>query len=244
MAAVFRVCTTLTPPSGGDGECVLFCFKAPILTVCENSPSRFKLSANAASITHWHPILWALGTAMPQWNLLWKALNPAQISPLSLLHAHTYTVFKFMSLYSFSPVKRSDHILYSHSPAPLSFILSVRNLYPVWKLSLKLVITLTAASLSTAVSLIRKQRWEYSVSSYNHIYMKGKLEWKRGILCSTSSAAQPCKRISIIQLPHHPSSPLCNPHGRPTDRQDTTSSAISHPQKLQQWEKERAGSCL
>lgn len=119
MAAVFRVCTTLTPSSGGDGECVLFCFKAPILTVCENSPSRFKLSANAASITHWHPILWALGTAMPQWNLLWKALNPAQISPLSLLHAHTYTVFKFMSLYSFSPVKKEwSHPLF---PLPCTF---------------------------------------------------------------------------------------------------------------------------
>lgn len=119
VAAVFRVCTTLTPPSGEDGECLLFCFKAPILTACENSPSRFKLSANAASITHWHPILWALGTAMPQWNLLWKALNPAQISPLSLLHAHTYTVFKFMSLYSFSPVKKEwSHPLF---PVPYTF---------------------------------------------------------------------------------------------------------------------------
>lgn len=177
-----------------------------------------------------------------------KSSQPcSNITSLSLTRTHIHSIQIHIFIFLFTCKKG---VITSFIPTPLHLWVSYSPFgicTQSGSFSLKLVITLTAASLSTAVSLIRKQRWEYSVSSYNHIYMKGKLEWKRGILCSTSSAAQPCKRISIIQLsmhPRHPSSPLCNPHGRPTDRQDTTSSAISHPQKLQQWEKERAGSCL
>lgn len=163
--------------------------------------------------------------------------NITSLSP-TRTHIHSIQIHVFIFLFT---CKKG--VITSFIPTPLHLWVSYSPFgicTPSGSFSLKLVITLTAASLSTAVSLIRKQRWEYSVSSYNHTYMKGKLEWKRGILCSTSSAAQPSKRIPIIQLsmhPRHPSSPLCNPHGRPTDRHDTTSSAISHPQKLQQREK-------
>lgn len=181
-------------------------------------------------------------------EICFEKLSPcSNITSLSLTRTHIHSIQIHVFIFLFTCKKG---VITSFIPTPLHLWVSYSPFgicTQSGSFSLKLVITLTAASLSTAVSLIRKQRWEYSVSSYNHIYMKGKLEWKRGILCSTSSAAQPCKRISIIQLsmhPRHPSSPLCNPHGRPTDRQDTTSSAISHPQKLQQWEKERAGSCL